>query len=231
MIGRTLIFRRERVRPIILDGSYARSGGSYIQPAENEAGLRIAWNNTWWTMALSPCHVDRRALVPCAPPLRTHMRKAQDPKTRPESPDESKRSQPLAPTIDQRDDPIREATRRRHNEESRSRCDRPGDEIRLGPLDQKIRSQAEIEEGDEERDHAHHHARHQQRQYQSGLGVHAHMSPGHGGLWRNPSSFADAATLVRCIGAALGMGLVSLNSYSLTIAPRAQEWPDGRANL
>ena len=50
------------MRPIILDGSYARSGGSYIQPAENEAGLRIAWNNTWWTMALSPCHADRPAL-------------------------------------------------------------------------------------------------------------------------------------------------------------------------
>jgi hypothetical protein len=38
--------------------------------------------------------------------------------------------------------------------------------------------------------------------------------------------------LVRCIGAALGMGLVLLNSsYSLTIAPGAQERPDGRANL
>jgi hypothetical protein len=38
--------------------------------------------------------------------------------------------------------------------------------------------------------------------------------------------------LVRCIGAALGMGLVSLNaSYSLTIAPGAQKRPAGPANL
>jgi hypothetical protein len=47
-----------------------------------------------------------------------------------------------------------------------------GDEVRLRPLEQKIRSQSKIEEGDEERDHAHHHARHQERQYRSGFGFH-----------------------------------------------------------
>jgi hypothetical protein len=30
--------------------------GPYIQPAENEPGLRIAWNNTCWTMVLGRCH-------------------------------------------------------------------------------------------------------------------------------------------------------------------------------
>ena len=79
-----------------------------------------------------------------------------------------------APGVDQSNDAMREASRRR--QERGRRRDRPGDEICLRPLQQKMRSLAKVEKGDEERDHGHHHARHQQRQYQSVPGVHSDMS-------------------------------------------------------
>src|SRR5260370_22994722 len=80
--------------------------------------------------------------------------------------------------VEQSNDVVREAACDRHDQECRRRRDWPGDEISLRSLEQKIRSQAEIEQGNQERDHAHHHARHQERQYQSVLGVHSHMSVG-----------------------------------------------------
>src|SRR2546429_9951644 len=104
--SKTLIFRRERARPIILDGRYARSGGSYIQPAENEAGLRIAWNNTWWTMALSPCHADRPALGTASAAATYADAESTGPEDTPGILRARASARQSAPTIDQSDDPI-----------------------------------------------------------------------------------------------------------------------------
>jgi hypothetical protein len=171
--------------------------GPYIQSAENEPGLP----------SRGICVLDHgvrslpRPIVwhwaPRAPPRRNADAENTGPKTRPQSLDESKRSQPSAPTIDQCDDPIREATRRRHDEECRGRCDRPGDEIRPGrkPRSRKVTRSVTMHTITLDISSAN---------ISRGLGVHARMLPGHGGLWRNPSSFADAATVrllhVRCVG-------------------------------
>jgi hypothetical protein len=185
-------------------------GRILFQPAENEAGLRIAWNNTWWTMALSPCHGDCPALdTASAAALNAGAESA---------------GSEDAPGI------LRARASARANQR------RPSIKATIRSVrrraDGMMKNAVAAATGQAMKYALAHWIRNQQRQYQSGLGVHAHLSPGHGGLWRNPSSFADAATLVRCIGAALGMGLVLLNaSYSLTIAPGAQERPDGRANL
>ena len=70
--------------------------------------------------------------------------------------------------IDQRDDPLGEATRGQHDEERGSCGDRPGDELCLDPLNEKIGWKAQIEKSNEQRDHKYHHARHHERQYQLG---------------------------------------------------------------
>jgi hypothetical protein len=182
----------------------------------------IAWNNTWWSMALGGCHGDRLALgaARCCyertSGKHSTRRRARNPAG------ESKRAQQSAPTLDQRDNAIREAARRGHDEERRGRCNRPGDEIRLRPLDRKSgrkpRSRKvtrsvtmhtitlDISSANISRDLASMVIICRPAWCMLSLeGVYVHLR----GLWRNPTSFA----------------------YSLTIAPGAQERPDGRVNL
>src|SRR5919201_15061 len=101
-----------------------------------------------------------------------------------------------APAVDQRNDTIGQAPCRPHDEERGGRRDRPGDDVRFHPLDQKVRSQAEVEE----RDVTMHTITLDISNANMSRGLASMIIPSHqGGGWgermRNPSIFAQFLTI------------------------------------
>src|SRR5258708_12756940 len=81
--AKTLIFRCEPTRPVILDGSHYGLPGARIRLKQNSLPLRIAWNNTLWTMALGGSGGGPRHLALPPPPRPTPLRKPTPPETPP----------------------------------------------------------------------------------------------------------------------------------------------------